>query len=80
MLRTLLLVLSLAAGILTNLIVEDDNEPSCPELQDLQLQNHEMAGVMLGIFVDNGSNKRQTKSTIILIIIYKHEVQRAAKH
>ena len=77
MVKTFLLVLSLAAGILTNLIDEDDNEPSCP---DLQLQNHEMAGVLLGICVDNVSNKRQTRSTIIFIIIYKHEVQRAVKH
>ena len=80
MVKTFLLVLSLAAGILTNLIDEDDNEPSCPELHDLQLQNHEMAGVLLGICVDNVSNKRQTRSTIIFIIIYKHEVQRAVKH
>ena len=45
----LVLVLSLTAGAVAELIDEDNNDSSCPELHKLQMKNQEMAGALLGI-------------------------------
>ena len=83
----LVLVLSLTAGAVAELIDEDNNDSSCPELHELQMKNQEMAGVLLGMcrkllftlckvikIMDQGSEFREVSKYIKNLMSVKKSV------